>query len=327
MTDNCKSEVGAVVIGRNEGERLSLCLASLAGVSQIIYVDSGSSDDSISRAEALGVDVINLDLTIPFTAARARNEGANYLCAKFPMLSYIQFIDGDCELLLGWLDKAKFFLEKNSKYAVVCGRRKERFPEHSTYNKLCDIEWNTSVGEAKACGGDALISIIAYQQVKGYREDLIAGEEPEMCFRLRQMGWQVYRLGIEMTLHDAGMTKFTQWWKRTVRTGYAFARGSSIHGKSDERYWVKETQSIIFWGILLPALIINLTLFNLFFLNLLFIYPIQIYKIGLRRPDLGSMQFIWAASVVIGKLAEGAGVIRFWFNKLGNKQVRIIEYK
>ena len=65
--------VSVVVIGRNEGERLKRCLASLATDSTcIVYVDSGSSDGSVDHARKSGVDVVELDLSIPFTAARAR---------------------------------------------------------------------------------------------------------------------------------------------------------------------------------------------------------------------------------------------------------------
>jgi len=206
---------GVVVIGRNEGPRLVHCLKSVIGTAAaVIYVDSGSTDNSVSAATDLGADVVQLDPTMPFTAARARNAGFRRLIESHPRVEYVQFVDGDCEVMLGWLMAAQHELAVSSKTAVVCGRRRERYPERSVYNRLCDMEWDTLVGEADACGGDALIRTAAFRQVGGYDDKLIAGEEPELCSRLRAAGWRVVRLPAEMTLHDAAMTRFGQWWRR-----------------------------------------------------------------------------------------------------------------
>jgi len=320
--------IGAVVIGRNEGQRLISCLDSLVKhIDYIIYVDSGSTDDSLHESESRNIECLSLDMSIPFTAARARNEGANYLIHKYSDLQFIQFIDGDCEIQPDWISKAQEFLEKHNQYAVVCGRRRERYPENSVYNQLCDIEWDTPVGDARACGGDALIRLEAFKQVVGYRDDLIAGEEPEMCFRLRAEGWKIYRLDAEMTLHDAAISKIFQWWKRTVRTGYAFSLGASIHYKSQEGYRVKEVCRIILWGILCPLFIAILSIYNFIYLNLFFIYLIQVIRVGVSRPDLDNIKFKWATSVVLGKVPEAVGLISFVRDVFCRRRARIIEYK
>lgn len=63
--------VGAVVIGRNEGARLKRCLTSLAPqISHLVYVDSGSHDDSVALAKSFGATVVELGNATPFTAAR-----------------------------------------------------------------------------------------------------------------------------------------------------------------------------------------------------------------------------------------------------------------
>src|SRR6476620_796178 len=146
-------QVGLVAIGRNEGQRLHQCLCSVIGkVAHVVYVDSGSTDGSVEMARSLSVDIVELDLSIPFTAARARNAGFTHLLQVNPQIEFVQFVDGDCEVVEGWLERAQQELESQPKVAVVCGRRRERFPNHSIYNRLCDMEWNTPVGEAKACG-------------------------------------------------------------------------------------------------------------------------------------------------------------------------------
>lgn len=189
------SQIGVVAIGRNEGERLRRCLNSVADRGLVlVYVDSGSGDGSIELARGLGVEVVELDLSRPFSAARARNEGLERLLEVAPSVQYVQFVDGDCEIVDGWVDRARRELDERPEAAVVCGRRRERYPEQSVYNHLADLEWDTPIGEAKACGGDALMRVAALRQAGAYNPELIAGEEPELCVRLRQKGWRIFRV-------------------------------------------------------------------------------------------------------------------------------------
>jgi len=326
-----KLQIGAVVIGRNEGKRLITCLESLLGsVDFVVYVDSGSTDNSLFEAAKREVDCVSLDLSIPFTAARARNEGAAYLLKKHHDLATIQFVDGDCEVQTKWLGFAQSFLEDNYGYAVVCGRRRERYPEQSIYNQLCDIEWDTPIGDAMACGGDALIRVSAFNQVVGFRDGLIAGEEPEMCFRLRQQGWKIFRLNKEMTLHDAAITKFSQWWNRAKRAGYAYASSCDLHGASFEKFKVKELRSIVFWGGVLPILMLLLLLLNKVFIVFFLIYPLQVMRLyfkfkSLNRPK--RIRFFYALTTVMAKAPQFLGCIKFYVDKLKGTQTKLIEYK
>lgn len=160
--------IGVVVIGRNEGERLRQCFESLAlPYILVVYVDSGSTDGSVELAESYGITVVRLDDSIPFSAGRARNEGFNKLIGLYPKLEFVQFVDGDCKVFDGWLGAAAVYLSKNITYAIVAGRRKEIYPEKSLYNLLCDIEWDTPIGDSKACGGDFMVRTLAFQKVGG----------------------------------------------------------------------------------------------------------------------------------------------------------------
>jgi len=326
------SEIGLIAIGRNEGDRLRRCLESVVGkVRQVVYVDSGSTDGSVETARSLGADVVALDLSIPFTAARARNSGLERLLAISPNLTYVQFVDGDCEVVESWLEVAQRELEAHPDWAVVCGRRRERFPEQTIYNKLCDIEWATPIGEAKACGGDAMMRVVALQKIGGYNPTLIAGEEPELCVRLRQAGWKVYRLEAEMTLHDAQMTRFGQWWKRSVRAGHAFAEGSFLHGTRPERHWVKETRSNWLWGLVIPVTAIALAIPTRGISLLLFLgYGLMFYKIYryMQRIGLPSKDSaLYALFCTIGKFPNMLGQLKFYRNKLLGQRSSLIEYK
>lgn len=321
--------IGVVIIGRNEGERLHKCLKSVSdSAHNVVYVDSGSTDDSVNLAQSMKSEVLALDMTIPFTAARARNEGGKLLHKLFPDLDYIQFVDGDCELANGWLEAASSFLDQNQNIVMVCGRLRERYPEHSIYNQLLDIEWNTETGLAKSCGGIAMVRAAAFHTSGGFRTDLIAGEESELCLRLRAAGWQVWRLDTEMALHDAAMKYFWQWWKRTVRSGYAYAEGAHLHGASPEQHRLKETRRIWVWGLLIPLMAICMSFcLSSWALLLLLAYPVQIMRLTLRGTHSGKLNFLRALFLVIGKFPEVIGQLKFIYNRLAGKSARLIEYK
>lgn len=324
--------IGLVAIGRNEGDRLRKCLLSAIGkVSHAVYVDSGSVDGSVEFARSLGVEVVELDPSRPFTAARARNAGFERLLATEPQLEYVQFVDGDCELVEGWLDRAAATLDARPDLAATCGRRRERFPDASIYNRLCDLEWDTPIGEAKACGGDAMMRVAAFQQVGGFNPDLIAGEEPELCVRLRQKGWKILRLDAEMTLHDAQMTRFRQWWQRMLRSGHAYAEGSWLHGNPPERHWVKETRSIWLWGLILPAIALAAAWpTHGWSLLLLLAYPASAFRLFLYlcRQNLSPQDAaLYTASCMVGKFAQVGGALAFLRSQLLSSKSRLIEYK
>ncbi len=326
---NPLDRVGVVIIGRNEGERLIRCLTSLTPQqTQLVYVDSGSTDDSVNAASSRGVEVVLLDMTIPFTAARARNEGFKRMRQLYPHTEYVQFVDGDCEVAPQWLKSAIEFLDLNKIVAAVCGRRRERFPEETVYNMLCDIEWDTPIGEAKACGGDAMMRVDAFEMVLGFRPDLIAGEEPELCIRLRKAGWKIWRLDQEMTLHDAAMTRFGQWWKRTQRCGYTYAEGVNLHGTPPECHRVKESRRAWVWGLGIPSLALMLVIFfGICSMILLLIYPVQIVRLALNGNQTPKQNWWNALFLVIGKFPEAMGQINYLYIKLAGKTAQLIEYK
>jgi glycosyltransferase involved in cell wall biosynthesis len=322
--------VGVVVIGRNEGERLVRSLDSVVdGLRPVVYVDSGSTDGSCEAARARGVTVVNLDLSLPFTAARARNAGFEQLLKAFPSVEFVQFVDGDCEVAAGWLEQAQQVLSTSPAIVVVCGRRREQFPDVSRYNRLCDLEWDTPIGEATACGGDAMIRVTALQQVNGYNPMLIAGEEPELCVRLRKNGGKILRIDVEMTLHDAQITHLGQWWQRSTRAGHAYAEGAWLHGAPPERHWVRESRRIWLWGVLLPLLAFGGTWFTHgWSLLLLAGYPLMLYRIYRYRRSLqADHAMLYATFCVLGKFPEAQGQLHFYINKLLRRRSRLIEYR
>lgn len=328
------SQVGVVAIGRNEGERLRRCVHSVADRGLIlVYVDSGSRDGSVEMARGLGVEIVELDLSRPFSAARARNEGLERLLAVAPEVQYVQFVDGDCEIVEGWIDRARHELDARPDLAAVCGRLRERHPERTVYNRLADLEWNTPAGEAKACGGVAMMRVAALRQVGVFNPELIAGEEPELCVRFRQKGWKIFRVDAEMALHDMAMTRFRQWWRRTARSGHAFAEGAAMHGRSPERHYVRESRSIIVWGLVAPIVCLALawptrgaSLALLVAGYALLFWRVHRYY---RRQRGWSPEDarLFAFFIVVGRFPSALGVLRYWLGRISGKRSRIVDFR
>ena len=309
------NNIGIVVIGRNQGERLRACLASVTGNALCVYVDSGSSDGSAAMAREMGIDVVALDHRSPFTAARARNEGFDRLTQLLPAAEFVQFIDGDCQLVDGWLEDACRALRDEERVAAICGRRREQFPDRSIYNGLMDLEWNRPAGLVASVGGDAMFRVSAFRDVGGFNPQIVAGEEPELCVRLRDAGWHLRRIGREMTLHDANMLTFAQWWRRQVRSGFG---ASDVFARTDGRVFGTMLQSVQFWTAtwiwicVLAALIGPMAL-----IIAILLVPAQMLHIAARanrgRPS-NSMRIAHGFFTMLGKWAMLMGRMRYLRN-------------
>ena len=327
---NLLTSLGVVVIGRNEGDRLVRCLRSVDELAQnVVYVDSGSTDGSLELGRRVTAAVVELDMESPFTAARARNEGFKRLLELRPDLRYVFFVDGDCEVQNGWLSQANDFLDQHERVAIVWGFRRELYPDKSIYNMLCDYEWwDIASGETKICGGDALVRVSAFKQVQGYNPQLICGEEPEMCVRLRKLDWLIWRLSVPMTLHDVAMFHFGQWWKRSLRAGYGFAQGAALHGTSDDRHGVAESLRAWFWGLIIPLSSLLLTfVFGAWGLLLLAAYPVQIFRIAVRGKRSPRENWARATALCVSKFAEMAGQMKYLADRARGVRSGLIEYK
>jgi GT2 family glycosyltransferase len=326
------NNTGFIVIGRNEGDRLVRCLKSILKYSEkAVYVDSGSTDNSTENSRELGIGVVELDMRIPFSAARARNAGFKYLTETYSDIKFVQFIDGDCELKEGWIEKGVRFLVENKMYAVAAGRRREKFPNVTVYNLLSDIEWNTPIGDAEAIGGDFLIRVTAFRDAGGFNPTVIAGEEPDLCYRLRKSGWKIRRLDQEMTNHDAAMHSFNQWWRRAKRAGHAYIHGYMLHRKDGEGYYFKKTLQPWFWVVALPIgiLILSVVIAPIF-LTALALYPIQAVKIAVRerrRVGRASVSLLYGFFTMIAKWPQLTGQFLFIKRYITGKNMTIIEHK
>jgi GT2 family glycosyltransferase len=316
VTEGDEIDLGSaafVIIGRNEGARLERCLRSVLAVSKrVVYADSASTDGSAELAKRLGAAVVVLPQDGKLTAARGRNAGFAELKARFPSCGTVQFLDGDCILQPGWVEQALAFLQGNPKVAVVCGRRFEAHPDNSIYNALCDEEWDTPIGEATECGGDALVRCEAFEQVGGYRSDLLAGEEPDMTARMRAAGWKIWRIDAPMTEHDARILTFRQWWRRTQRGGFGYAQVWQATKSLPQPLYGRQLRSAVMWTIALPVVVVLFAIAAkqpLILLALPIAYALQLARIaaGWRGPA----KWTRASLILFAKIPEAIGAARY----------------
>jgi GT2 family glycosyltransferase len=308
-------------------------LASIPrGVARVVYVDSGSTDGSVANARASGADVVELDMSIPFSAARARNAGFQQLNKSAPGIELVQFVDGDCAIASGWLEKAIASLDQRSEVVAVTGRRRERNREATPYNKLCDMEWGQAPpGECNEFGGDVMIRVAAFQRVGGYDPALIAGEDPDLAVRLRHDGGVLLRLDAEMTAHDAAMDRLEQWWMRAKRCGHAYAQVATKHANTEEKFWSKNQRHSLTWGLAVPLAIPLLAAPTLGASTLLLAaYPARVLRIAKRFERAGwSKQDarLWAANCVAASVPEAVGILKYHLDRVRGRKAHLIEYK
>jgi glycosyltransferase involved in cell wall biosynthesis len=328
---DARTMIGCVVIGRNEAARLPATLASVkaAGLA-MIYVDSGSSDDSVAIAEAAGAPVVRLDPARPFTAARARNEGLDALTPEAP---YVMFLDGDCHLDSAFPPKAAAALDADADCAIVVGHLQEEQTAPSIYTRLSAIEWSSTTGEIRDfgnLGGIMLARISDIRSVGGFNAAMIAGEDSELGVRLSLAGKRVVKIDAPMATHRADIVRFGQWWRRSVRAGHALAHRYTLHGASRLQDCKRAYWSTIFWGGVLPiaAFALAPATQGLSLLLCAAYGALMIRMTGHFRRAGAGLVTAWTAALfgIIAKFANFIGLVRFHIHR-ARGLTKLVEYK
>jgi hypothetical protein len=240
-----------------------------------------------------------------------------------------------------WIARARDTLSARPEVAAVCGRRRERHPEASIYNRLADMEWNAPLGEVEECGGDVLFQSSVFLEAGGFNPSMIAGEEPELCVRVRDKGYKILRIDAEMTLHDAAIFRFSQWWTRAVRGGHSYAEGMALHGAGFSRHNVRRTLSALVYGLALPSVWCGTVLFAATGIGfgpvkwvVLWLVPAAFaraafgaYRQRRRQGDPPQHAALYAGFCMLGKLPESIGILTYWSNRLRGRYSGLMEYK
>ncbi len=321
--------LGVVVIGRNEGERLRRAIESCRGRgAHVLYVDSGSTDGSVKLARELGVAVLGLCPSRPFSAARGRKEGFEWFAANGVDVDHVQFVDGDCCLDRAWLECATGHLAANADVGIVCGGLEEEHPEASVFNRMNSIRWQAAApGDIESCGGIFMVRRAVYEAAGGFDDRLITGEEAEFCVRVRASGARIVRLPAPMASHDSNMVRFGDWWKRAVWGGYGDAhklRAQVDMGGASEG---SELRSALLWGAVVPAVAVLGAVVALWVpwlwlvpLSCVAGYLLLFAKIAahrLRQGDGFGDAAVYSALCVVRKTPFAVGVLRFFASRGG----------
>jgi GT2 family glycosyltransferase len=315
-------DCGAIVIGRNEGERLIRSIKSLLPqVRWIVYVDSNSNDDSIGVAAELGAHTVALDLSMPFTAARARNAGVERL-RQLSEVRYVQFVDGDCTIDPSWISTAVDYLDTHEEVGALSGRLREKGCRHSVLRALCDLEWDVPVGDDNHCGGIFIMPLKVFDEAGGFDSELAVGEEPDLCRRIREQGLVIRRVAESMGEHDSGMTHFAQWWVRSVRGGsgtinLAFRpknKGGPLYRRQVFSVWM---WTVAWLFLLIAALIISFLRPSIWSVGLCAVIattvPAQMARLAIKSRNRAAWRVAVADGVmtILGKWAQLEGHIRW----------------
>jgi cellulose synthase/poly-beta-1,6-N-acetylglucosamine synthase-like glycosyltransferase len=327
--------VSIVVIGRNEGIRIAQCLESVQAMVrdnftiELIYVDSGSVDASVALAAERGASVIALKPKHP-TAALGRNTG--WRAANG---SVILFLDGDTILHPRFVADclAEFRVPE---VAVVWGHRRELYPERSLYNRILDLDWIYRPGPTPYCGGDALFRRSVLERTGGFDEKLIAGEEPELCWRIAALGFVILHVDHPMTGHDLASTRWRQYWKRATRAGHAYAEVADRFRATSQPLWSEESRRnrnrallILaaclggFFGSILLASLLPTALVCALFVTLAIR---SAWRARWKTSDPITLS-LYGAHSLIEQIPIYCGQLQYWWNRRRGKRSTLLEYK
>lgn len=310
-------ELSVVIIGRNEAGRLQKCFDSVSPLDagECIYVDSGSSDNSVEIAQNAGARIIKLEGP-EYSASKARNRGWKQAKGE-----WILFVDGDSEITADIVLEGIKFLQANPRTAVICGETRERYPDKSFYQGMSDIDNAQCTKGLEYCGGNAVIRAAALKEVNGYDEKILAGEEPEMCQRMYLKGWKTKRIPAVMAWHDLEMDSFRQYWLRNVRTGMAYAAVAARSKDLGSDLWTKTAlKNLIKVAIFLTGTIIIFISRSPIWLIIWVLFIIAlVFRTAIRTMSNGVS---WKTSILYGihshfiHLPMAYGQIKYYFQSM-----------
>ncbi len=244
-------EVSFVVIGYNEAATLGACLRSvreaasrLGAPVEIIYVDAGSHDGSIGIAQDAGMDRI---LGGERRRRAAENRNLGFVHARG---HYIQFVDGDMLLAADWPAAAAAFLEAHPETAAVCGNLREK--TQGLLHQAMELDWLPRQGPIRHCGGAAMFRRDILERMGGFPEDVLYGEEPCLCWRIRnELHMNIYQIDRTMADHDLGFKGSGDYWRRNVRVGSTYAAIAARFATTSDPLWRREALANLAWAAIL----------------------------------------------------------------------------
>jgi hypothetical protein len=204
------------------------------------------------------------------------------------------------------------------------------------YNRILDLDWIYPPGPAEFCGGDVLMRRVPLEAAGGYDGTLIAGEEPELCRRMRALGYRILHIDAPMTGHDLEMRRFGQYWKRALRAGHAYAEVSSRFRRTGDPFWQSERIGNLrrggFWMLSFLAAIVLSVLFRsvlpaALWLALLLVLSLRSASKARWKSPSAVTLLLYGLHSQLQQVPICIGQLSFDLNPRKGRQRKLIEYK
>jgi len=190
--------LSVIIIGRNEVRHIEACLRSvIKGIqttagTEIIYVDSASTDDTIQIVRKYSASIYQLKPDWPLSAAAGRYIG--YLQSRG---DYLFFIDGDTMLVHDWLPKGIRFLQTHPETGGIAGSMHELFEDNN--GKPISLQRHRygrheNPRTEKTLGGIALYRRSVLEQAGPFNPYIAVDEERELGLRIQRAGFNLIRI-------------------------------------------------------------------------------------------------------------------------------------
>jgi glycosyltransferase involved in cell wall biosynthesis len=248
------TQLSVVLISRNQAWSIRRLIESvLVGTScvsskEIILVDSASTDETVELAKRYPVTIFRLKFGQRLSPAIGRYVGYRQTQGEF-----VLFLDGDMELLQGWLEPALNFMRTTPRVGLVMSTsvtNLHRTAAQQSAASLEDMSFTPPRESSRvpfAAGGAALYRHSVLEQVGSFNPYLYSEEEPELCLRIRGAGYSVSLFNQPIVLHydDAPVALSDVLSRRRRNFHLGMGQGARYHFPRTLFWrWIKER----WWG-------------------------------------------------------------------------------
>ncbi len=196
--------LSVVIIARNEEENIARCIQSVLDAAksvdskEIIFVDSVSSDRTVEIAKTFPIKILQFREHEMVSPSAGR-----YIGTKNSNGNYVLYLDGDMVVNENWLNKAIDILEKNEKFAGVCGWINDLYTENGNIIKVVKDRMNLGdqEGIASTFGGAGLYRKSIIDEVGGFNPFIRNMEEAELAIRIRRYNYILWKIPVDMVEH------------------------------------------------------------------------------------------------------------------------------
>lgn len=233
--------VSIVIKALNEEAKIARCIESalaalreIPGPSEIVLADSVSSDRTVQIARQYPITIVQ------FRHAQERGCGAGVqLGYQHSQGDFVFLLDGDMELLSGFLPAAMARLEAEPRLAGVAGLLEDQsivnvFDKYRTVNRSA----NAARSMERWLNGGGLYRRAAIEAAGGYAADrnLKGWEEAELGMRLTTLGWKLERIDLPSTLHEGHSAGTWKVLRSLWRSRRAMAHGVLLKQAAGQRW-------------------------------------------------------------------------------------------